>query len=103
MDIGRIPEDISCVVGSIAERFHPVKIYLFSNKRGGVGKTTGFKLCVVLDCDDIAEAERRIYLEIDCEVPFDVVLYQPGIWEELCARKGSFAQRVVKGGVLLYG
>lgn len=103
MEPGKMPEDIISVVDSITEQFRPIKIYLFSNKRGGVGKTAGFKLCVILDCADIAEAERGIYLGIDCEVPFDVVLYTPSTWEELCERKGSFAQRILKNGVLLYG
>lgn len=103
MDASNIPEDIRAVCQSITEQFSPESIYLFSNKRGGIGKSAGFKLCVILDCNDMEVVERKIYLDIDCDVPFDVVLYSPETWRELLTRKGSLAERIQKTGVLVYG
>lgn len=103
MEQKNLPEEICAVVNSIAAKFAPVKIYMFNNRRGEKGRTTGFKLCVINDCDDLLETERKIYLEVDSEVPFDIVLYSPGDWERLCETNGSFAQKVAKTGVLVYG
>jgi hypothetical protein len=98
-----LPQDIAEVVGRIAKGFAPEKIYLFSFKRGHLGRSAGFKLCVVVESDDIEQTERQIYLKIDSEVPYDLVLYTPEMFAELLARKGSFAGRVVESGRLVYG
>lgn len=91
------------VVKSIVDKFGADEIYLFSNKRGGVGKSAGFKLGVIVEHGDMQELERQIYLQVDSEVPFDVVLYTPNTWTELLERKGSFAQRIIAHGVKVYG
>jgi hypothetical protein len=98
-----VPQDIAEVVGRIAEGFAPEKIYLFSLKRGHIGRSAGFKLCVVVDSEDLEQTERQIYLKVESEVPYDLVLYSPEMFEELLARKGSFAGRIVEHGRLLYG
>lgn len=96
------PEDIVHVSERIIEMLHPQRIYLFGNKRGERGKTTGFKLCVIVEHEDRAATERDVYVNVECNVPFDVLLYSPQEWAELCAKKGSFAQKVAETGVLVY-
>ena len=98
-----LPLDIAEVVECIAKGFAPEKIYLFSHKRGQLGKSAGFKLCVVVESEDIEQTERSIYLEIDSETPYDLVIYTPEEFEELLSQKGSFAGRVVEKGRLVYG
>jgi hypothetical protein len=98
-----LPQDIAEVVERIAEGFAPEKIYLFSHKRGQLGRSAGFKLCVVVESEDIELTERRIYLAVESEVPYDLVLYTPETFLELLAHKGSFAGRVVEKGRLVYG
>jgi len=98
----RLPKEIADVVLNIAKDFSPDKIYLFSNKSGPNGITAGFKLCVIIDCEDPDEIQREIYRSIDCEVPYDIVLYTPEEWSELTKRKGSFAQKVFETGALVH-
>jgi hypothetical protein len=98
-----VPQDIAEVVARIAESFAPEKIYLFSHKRGQLGRSAGFKLCVVIECENLEHVERQIYLKIESEVPYDLVLYTPEMFGELLARKGSFAGRVAEHGRLVYG
>ncbi|MCL2034455.1 MAG: hypothetical protein FWG94_06955 [Oscillospiraceae bacterium] len=98
----RLPQEITDVVLNITKAFKPDKIYLFSNKLGSKGKTAGFKLCVIIECEDRDEIQREIYRSIDCEVPYDIVLYTPEEWSELTKRKGSFAQKVFETGALVH-
>lgn len=100
---GGVPAEIMSVVEKIANLLEPETIFMFSNKRGKAGKTAGFKLCVVAEHSDRAAAERRLYLAIDCEVPFDIVIYSPAEFEALRNSEGSFAQRIAESGVVLYG
>lgn len=97
------PEAVRHVVEEIAGRYRPQRIYLYNQRYSAAGATTAFKLCVVAEFPDIAAAEREIYLEIDCEVPFDVLLYTPAEWEELCAKPSSFARKIQATGKVVYG
>lgn len=98
-----LPQDIAEVVERIVACCAPSKIYLFSHKRGQLGKSAGFKLCVIVETDDLDELEHKIYVEIESQVPYDIVVYTPEEFEELLLLKGSFAGRVVQKGRLVYG
>lgn len=95
--------EVAAVVEEIARRFQPERIYLYNHKRNPKGDTLSFKLCVISNFGDKAAAERNIYLDIDCEVPFDVILYTPGEWESLCGKKDSFARKIDLTGMVVYG
>lgn len=41
------------------------------------------KLCVVIPEGDSEAAERRLYLEVESELPFDALVYTGGEWKEL--------------------
>ena len=101
--LSHIPETIRSVVDQIARLAAPEAIYLFGNKRGERGKTTGFKLLVVAEHQSREQAERELYLKIDCEVPFDVVVYSPEEFASLRGQEGSFARKIAETGVMLYG
>ncbi len=98
-----LPQDIAEVVERIAKAFAPQKIYLFSHKRGQLGRSAGFKLCVVVESEDVEQTERGIYLGVESETPYDLVVYTPAEFKELLGQKGSFAGRVVEKGRLVYG
>lgn len=95
--------EVACVVDKIVELVRPIRIYLYNQRFSAAGSTTGFKLCVVADFADKAEAERNIYLEIDSEVPFDVILYTPAEWRDLCDHIDSFARKIFLTGTVVYG
>ena len=87
----------------ITTLFSPEFIYLFNAKRGINGTVTSFKLCIVLDFEDKEEYEKKIYLESNCPVPFDVILYTPEQWKKCLQDSMSFANTIVKTGVKIYG
>jgi predicted nucleotidyltransferase len=94
---------IKTVCDSIVDMLDPLEIILFSVKRGSDGREKSFKLCVVVDTADKLEAEKRIYLGVDSDVPFDVLVYTPEEWDELTAQSNSFARRISEEGTYVYG
>jgi len=102
IDASRWPE-IHAVACRLVEMLNPEAIYLYNQRAGEHGKSLGFKLCVVAAIDDKARAERAVYTEIDCEVPFDILLYTPPEWAALSASEGSFASKIFRTGTILYG
>lgn len=94
---------IDAVCHRIVVLFAPKKVLLFSRKRDLDGATTSFKLCIIADTEDKTQIQKEIYLNVDCDVPFDVVLYTPDEWEELSADDATFAYRITKTGCVIYG
>lgn len=94
--------NISCVCDAIVQMLSPKKIILFNLKQNVTGETRSFKLCVVSEIEDKDAAERRIYLEIECEVPFDVLIYTPEEWTALSIERESFAHRILEKGTVVY-
>ncbi len=80
----------------------PEKIYLFHIKVNLENEVTSFKLCIVAHTEEKKELERRIYLQLDCALPFDFVLYTPEEWEVFLNTPHSFAGEVQGKGVLIY-
>lgn len=93
------------VVSDITELIQPQKIILFSRKFNFSGETSSFKLCVITQgCDpgDRRAATQRIYLDVNCAVPFDIVVYNAKQWEDALANTASFAYRVNESGSVVY-
>lgn len=81
----------------------PEEIWLYSRKLDLNGSTTSFKLCIVTREPDKGALEERIYLSLDCPVPYDLTVYTLAEWEMACQNSHSFAQTIRTKGQKLYG
>jgi hypothetical protein len=90
-----VAEDI---VGLVA----PQRIFLYNQRINDRLVTTSFKLCVIAEVEEKTAAERKLYREIDCDVPFDILLYTPAEWETLTAIPTSFASKIRATGTVIY-
>jgi hypothetical protein len=97
-----VPPEVRRVTDLIIAQLCPQKVYLYNQRVNIGGVTYAFKLCIVLETADKHAAETELYMQIDCDVPFDLLMYTPREWEALLAQPGSFAGRIRRTGVLLY-
>ncbi len=82
----------------------PLYIILVSRKLNFDGELAGFKLLIVVDDScDTSELECRLYMEIDCDIPYDIVLYKRAEWEKFSNETGTFAWKTHTTGVYIYG
>lgn len=96
-------ERIMKLCDEIAELVRPVRIILFREKKDPAGELHSFKLCVVTKESDCARIEQKIYLTLECEVSFDVLVYSLDQWNTGIQDPDSFAYRgILNGGVVLY-
>jgi hypothetical protein len=96
-------ERIMKLCDEIAELVRPVRIIMFSEKKDPAGQLHSFKLCVVVRENDCAKIEQKIYLTLECEVSFDVLVYSAEQWSASTDDPDSFAYRgIMNGGVVLY-
>ena len=97
-----ISESIRSVCRDIARLFSPERVILFSVKRSVSGAVRSFKVCVVMDTPRTPDIEKRIYLEVDSKLPFDVLVYTPREWAELVSQADSFASTIIREGTVVY-
>ena len=96
---------IKSVADSIVQSCNPLKIILISKKINTFDTLIGFKLAVIIreDVEIMPELECRLYMEIDCDIPFDLVLYSEEEWNDLKEDAESFAWKINETGTVLYG
>ena len=80
----------------------PERILLFSQKTAPDGAVSSVKLCVVVNAGGTEEIERQLYMELDCPIPFDILVYSQADWDQRTKEPGSFASRIQKTGSVLY-
>lgn len=103
MGYSEYDERITKLCEQIAELVHPVRIMIYNRKYSISGELSSFKLCVIIKGIDCSKVEQQIYLALDCDVPFDVLVYNYDHWNSLLDDKYSFAYRgIMNGGVVLY-
>lgn len=87
----------------IAGLVRPVRIIIFNEKHTPAGDLISFKLCVVVRDGECIKVEQKIYLALECEVPFDVRVYTDEQWKNAIEDPDTFAYRgILNGGVVLY-
>ena len=96
-------ENIKNVCDEIVEDFKPEKVILYNVKHSVSGEIRSFKICAVIDTDNKLDTEKRIFLNVDSELPFDILVYTPEEWDRLLGEKNSFACRTIKEGKYIYG
>jgi len=79
----------------------PDEIFLFSHKTGQDGLLISFKLCIVVSECDSEELENRLYLDLESDVPFDLLVYSKSEWEMLLKKGDSFASQIKRTGRVL--
>lgn len=80
----------------------PDFVFMYNCKYDGDGDLTSFKLCVVCDFADKRKLLTEIF-DVDCDVPFDILLYTCQQFKELKDDAAAFVNRVCTKGKMLYG
>ncbi len=81
------------------------RIYLVSVKVDTAGELTSFKLGLIVDdsVTSTSEYAARVYMDIDCELPYDIIVYTESEFERLKDDNGTFANKILSKGTVLYG
>ncbi|MBQ3566572.1 MAG: hypothetical protein IJA12_05275 [Oscillospiraceae bacterium] len=81
------------------------KIYLISVKVDTMGELTSFKFGLIVEDSILSTSELagNLYFNIDCELPFDLVIYTQQEFDSLKDEIGTFAYKINKSGTVLYG
>lgn len=84
----------------IVKRYNPVDIILFgSYAKGVIRKASDVDLCIIIDTDDKRKLLQDIYMTIESELDFDVIIYTQDEWARYKTDSSTFGYIVFRTGV----
>ena len=100
-----VEKEIQTVADAIGSKYKPKGIVLISKKINNQNELTSFKIAVLVDdnISSVSELECKIYLDVDSEIPYDIVIYRISEWLYLKEDVSTFAYKIYSQGVWLYG
>jgi len=100
-----VEKEIQSVADEIGNKYNPESIVLISKKVNNLNELISFKVAVLVndDISSISELECKIYLDIDSDIPYDIVIYKMSEWLYLKEDISTFAYKIYSAGVWLYG
>ena len=97
--------EIQATAEAIAKLGKPLKIYLISSKVNHItDELISFKLALIVsdETPSISELECFLYTAVDCDYPYDLVLYRQKEWNTLSQDPRTFAWSIRETGGVLY-
>ena len=97
-------EQIEKLKRQIIKNYSPSKIILFGScAKGMYTKKSDIDLCIVKDTNDIRKLRTDMQLNLEYDIPLDIIIYTTKTWEKYSQDPSSFAYLINKKGVVLYG
>ena len=99
MDLQQTLQSLCCQIIRLAA---PQRIILYNQKQSPAGDLSSVKLCVIVPEGDSRQWEHDLYMQLETDLPFDLLVYTRQEWRQLLAADLSFAARIDKTGRVLY-
>lgn len=97
-------EQVEDLRQQIVTKFAPEKIYLFgSGAKGIIRESSDIDLCIIKNVAKPKQFKVDLQLNLDSEIPFDIIVYTPESWSKHSNDATSFAYLIKTKGVKLYG
>ena len=88
----------------IVDKYAPDKILLFGSRaKGAAAPASDIDLCVVVNTANKRRLIADMYYAVESEMPIDILVYTPDEWEMCVNDTTSFAHKISREGVALYG
>ncbi|MCD7799869.1 MAG: hypothetical protein LUG94_01490 [Ruminococcus sp.] len=100
-----VEKEIQMIADTIGAKYEPKSIVLTSKKINNLNELISFKIALIVsdDISSISELECKIYIDVDSEIPYDIVIYRASEWLYLKEDTTTFAYKIYSQGVWLYG
>jgi len=96
--------EIESIKEQLIRLYRPDKLFLFgSQASGSASENSDIDLCVIVDTDNKRVLLAEMYLHIDSNRPFDLILYTPHEWNQSSGESGTFANIIAEKGIEIYG
>ena len=101
---GDAVEELNAIREQVIQLCDPQKILLFgSQAKGTATAKSDIDLCIIAPTNDKRSLLTDLYCDTESDTPIDFLLYTPEEWEHSVADSQSFAHKLNREGVVLYG
>lgn len=95
---------IKHILSHILEHCDPCTVILYGEKHAlATGEIKSLDFCIILPEVDKPSLTHKLYLAIESDIPFQVLLYSCREWQTLIQDATSYATAIRKKGTVLYG
>lgn len=96
--------ELDKIIRQIAKRYQPKSMILFGSlARGVIHENSDIDLCIVIDTASKRKLVADMYLNVESDIPFDLIIYTQEEWERNIHNTSSFAYHILKEGRILHG
>ncbi|WP_243155974.1 nucleotidyltransferase domain-containing protein [Clostridium sp. C2-6-12] len=104
MSINDFNKEIDYIKKQVIEKYNPKEIILFGSlAKGTFRENSDIDICIIMDVANKRDLLTNMYIEIESNIPFDLVLYTSQEWDNCVNDKSSFAYSIINTGVKIYG
>ena len=104
MNVNDFNREIDSIKNQIIEKYNPKEIILFGSVAKEIFREhSDIDLCIIMDTTNKRELLTNMYIDIESNIPFDLVLYTSEEWENCVNDKSCFAYSIINTGVKIYG
>lgn len=97
-------EELQAIQEQIIQQCSPQKILLFGSRaKGTATANSDIDLCVVASTKNKRALLTDLYCDTESDTPIDFLLYTPEEWEQCVSDHQSFAYKLNREGIVLYG
>ena len=100
-----ITKEIKEILNDIISLVSPKKVYVYGAKYTvNNSRVKSVDFCVIINDDkiDTGEVEKKLYLGIDSDLLFNVLVFKESDFNELLSDSFTFASRIMAKGYLAY-
>lgn len=99
----RADTELQKITQQFINLYTPYKLLLFGSQAKSTAKpNSDIDICVIKETTNKRELLSDMYMNIESNMPFDLLLYTPDEWAECITDATSFAYVINKEGVVLY-
>ena len=97
-------EELAAIQEQIVKLCSPQKILLFGSRAKGTATVkSDIDICVVASTKNKRELLTDLYCDTESKTPIDFLLCTPEEWDQCVSDYQSFAHKLDREGIVLYG
>jgi hypothetical protein len=95
--------EVEHILSAILKICDPVAVIMYGKKYDvSSDKIKSADFCLIIDSLPKDELLKRIYVEVESDIPYNVLIYTADEWEEMTGDPLSYASRISEKGTVIY-
>ncbi len=96
-------EDVKNILNAILKICDPVSVIMYGEKKDvSSNMVKSVDLCLIVEDYPKDELLKKIYVEVESDIPYNILIYTANEWEEMTGDPLTYASRIQEKGTVIY-